>query len=125
MRMLSAIPTVVLLVTASIALRTMAGVSNTYIGAGKIFMLGGQQRASMTIKGQNISSSQIEVLLLSGRKERLIATIEPNKSFSLGLPARYTALFRNRASRTASVTLEMTNAVSQLSMGYENGDDSL
>lgn len=110
---------------AGFALDSFAGVSNTYIGAGKTFMLGGLQQQSMTIEGNNIGNTEIEVLLLEDGKERPITTVKPDKSFSLDLPARNTALFRNPASRTATVKLKLTQAVSQLSMGYENGDDGL
>jgi hypothetical protein len=70
-----------LLAIAGFAVDSFAGVSNTYIGAGK--------------------------------------------NFTLDLPPRNTALFRNAASRTATVKLKLTDAVSRLSMGYENGDDGL
>jgi hypothetical protein len=114
-----------LLAIAFFAVGSFAGVSSTYIGAGKTFMLGGQQWRSMTIEGKNIGKSEVEVLLLEDGKERSITTVKPDKSFSLDLPPRNTALFRNPTSRTATVKLKLTNAVSQLSMGYENGDDGL
>jgi hypothetical protein len=114
-----------LLAIAGFAVDSFAGVSNTCIGAGKTFMLGGKQRQSMTIDGNNIGNTEVEVLLLEDGKERAIASIKPGKSFTLDLPPRNTALFRNPTSRTATVKLKLTDAVSQLSMGYENGDDGL
>jgi hypothetical protein len=125
MRIMKLILIASLLGIAGFALDSVAGVSNTLIGGGKTFMLGGQQRQPMTIEGKNIGRTDVEVLLLADGKETPITTVTPNKSFSLDLPPRTTALFRNRASSTASVKLKLTNAVSQLSMGYENGDDGL
>jgi hypothetical protein len=125
MRIMPLLLAVGLLAVAGFALNSVAGVSNTLIGAGKTFMLGGQQWRSMTIKGKNIGNTEVEVLLLEERKERSITPVKPDKSFSIDLPARNTALFRNHASSTASVRLELTHAVSGLSMGYENGDDGL
>ncbi len=125
MRKLSVITVLALLIAAGFTLNTTAGVSNTFIGAGKTFMLGGQQNRAITLEGRNIGNTDIEVLLLADGNEQSIAIVKPEKSFSLELPARNTALFRNHASRTASVKLKLTNAVSQLSMGYENGDDGL
>jgi hypothetical protein len=125
MRIMQLILIASLLAIGGVALDSFAGVSNTFIGADKTFMLGGQQERSMTIEGRNIGKTNIEVLLLADGKEKPITTVAPNKIFSIDLPARTTALFRNRASSTTSVKLKLTNAVSKLSMGYENGDDGL
>jgi hypothetical protein len=114
-----------LLAIVGFAVDSVAGVSNTYIGAGKTFMLGGRQDQPMTIEGKNIGNTEVEVLLLEDGKQRPITAVKPGKHFSLDLPARNTALFRNATSRTATVKLKLTNAVSRLSMGYENGDDGL
>jgi hypothetical protein len=125
MRIIPLLFAAVLLAFGGFVLDSYAGVSNTYIGAGKTFMLGGEQNRSMSIEGQNTGRTDVEVLLLAEGKERGVTVVKPGTRFSLDLPARNTALFRNPGSVTATVKLKLTNAVSGLSMGYENGDDGL
>lgn len=114
-----------MLATALFAVSGFASASSTLIGAGKTFMLGGSQCQSVMIEGVNTGKVDVEVLLLTDGVERRVATVAPGKRFSLELPAGNTALFRNRASRTAGLDLELTDAVSTLSMRYENDDDGL
>jgi hypothetical protein len=122
---LHALLAAILLALTAFSFDSLAGVSKTYIGAGKTFMLGGNQRAALTVEGRNIGPSTVSALLSADGRQTPIAEIAPGKAFSLELPPGNTALFRNDSKRTATLRIELTNAVSRLSMGYENGDDGL
>jgi hypothetical protein len=115
----------VLLALTVFSIDSLAGVSNTYIGAGKTFMLGGGHRAALTVEGRNVGPSTVSVLLSADGRQTPVADVAPGKAFSLELPPGNTALFRNDSKRTAQLRIELTHAVSRLSMGYENGDDGL
>jgi hypothetical protein len=109
-----------LVLCAILSLPSLATVSSTtYIEAGKTFMLGGEQSSAFTAEGRNTGPVPVEVLLSGSDGERSVAVAKPGKSFSLEVPARHTALFRNKSERKATLRFELTGKVSGLSMRYD------
>ena len=120
MRPLYMLMMVASLTIAGFALTLHAGVSNTSIGAGRTFMLGGGQQLPLRIEARNDSRATVEILLLADGKETAVGILKPGKSASLQLPRKTTALLRNTSKITA--TVHITGRIGGLSMSYENGD---
>ncbi|TXI46332.1 MAG: hypothetical protein E6Q50_14865 [Lysobacter sp.] len=97
--------------------------NNTYIEAGKTFMLGGEQTAELEVRGRNAGNVPVEFLLSANGKERSIATVAPGKRFDARIPANNIALFRNASDRRAVMSFELTRDVSRLSMRYDSPSD--
>jgi hypothetical protein len=97
----------------------IAGVtSSTSIEAGKTFVLGGEQRRTLSVDARNDGDVAVEILLAANGSERKIARIVPGASTRLKVPAGNAALFRNASSRTATVYLKLGLGANGLSMRY-------
>jgi len=96
-----------------------AGHSDLTVPASETFMLGGEQRAAMTVSGRNVGKTSVIVLSRSGGKDTMIATVAPGASFEHSFAIGETALLRNAsAAAAAKLSVDFTGAPSDLSMRY-------
>lgn len=97
----------------------VAGRSQLMIPPSDAFLLGGEQRAAMTVSGKNVGPTNVVILSRTGAKESVIASVNPGGSFQHRFAVGQTALIRNRsATATARLSVDFTGSPAELSMRY-------
>jgi hypothetical protein len=112
-----ACPLAVLVLTGMLG--TAVAASTTWIEPGRTFMLGGEQTTPLRLEGRNTGNVAVEVLLLADGRETPVAAALPGKRFSLELPPKQTALFRNRSASRATLGFVLDRDSGALSMRYD------
>ncbi len=108
----------------SVAAGAVAREGGTLIGPGRTFMLGGEQKASILVRGSNPSTVSVRLLRSSRGRETVLRDVPPGARFSERFGAGETVLFRNTSRRQASIDIKLTPELYRSAMRYdrENGE---
>lgn len=97
-----------------------AAPAQTLIAKNDAFLLGGEQAEPMRVTGRNTGPVPVEVMAETGGKRKSIAIVAPGGRFDHIFAPREIAVIRNAsATRQASVKIDLTQRLFNLSMRYQ------
>ena len=111
--------TIVAVSLCTVPAMAIAGHSELTVPKADTFLLGGEQRAPMTVSGRNVGKADVTILALTGGKDTPIVAVAPGKTFShVFAPGQIAAIRNMSPSVDARLSVDFTGSPSSLSMRY-------